>query len=225
MLRAHIYGGPIDVERAQASEGWQHEMWIETVEYDDAAGRLKTLYDRVRAPDGQIDNIMKAHGLRPHTLEGHMTLYKYVLHHPNNALPKWQLEMLGVYVSLLNGCAYCVEHHFAGMKRLMKDDARAESIRVALESGAPEEVLDGTLLAMARYAEALTRDPGEIDRTYIEAMREAGLDDGMILEVNQVVAYFAYANRTVLGLGVSHAGEVLGLSPGDSDDPDNWTHA
>jgi uncharacterized protein YciW len=56
-------------------------------------------------------------------------------------------------------------------------------------------------------------------------MREAGLDDGMILEVNQVVAYFAYANRTVLGLGVSHAGEVLGLSPGDSDDPDNWTHA
>jgi uncharacterized protein YciW len=96
---------------------------------------------------------------------------------------------------------------------------------VALESGAPEEVLDGTLLTMARYAEALTRDPGDIDVTYIEAMREAGLDDGQILEVNQVVAYFAYANRTVLGLGVSHAGEVLGLSPGDSDDPDNWTHA
>ena len=56
-------------------------MWIGTVEYEDASGRLKALYDRVRAPGGQIDNIMKAHALRPHSMEGHMTLYKYVLHH------------------------------------------------------------------------------------------------------------------------------------------------
>lgn len=33
------------------------------------------------------------------------------------------------------------------------------------------------------------------------------------LEINQVVAYFAYANRTVLGLGVNTEGEILGLSP------------
>ena len=39
-----------------------------------------------------------------------------------------------------------------------------------------------------------------------------------------MTAYFAYANRTVLGLGVNTQGEVLGLSPGDSDDADNWTH-
>jgi len=199
-------------------------MWISTVEYDAAGPRLKTLYDRVRAPDGQIDNIMKVHGLRPHSLEGHMTLYKYVLHHSGNQVPKWQLEMLGVYVSHLNGCTYCVEHHFAGMKRLLKDDPRADAIRAALEAGRPEDGLDGVLLAMVRYAEALTGDPADIDQTYIEAMREAGLDDGMILEVNQVVAYFAYANRTVLGLGVSHVGETLGLSPNDSENPDDWSH-
>jgi hypothetical protein len=39
-----------------------------------------------------------------------------------------------------------------------------------------------------------------------------------------VVSYFAYANRTVLGLGVNTDGDVLGLSPGDNDDPDNWSH-
>jgi hypothetical protein len=50
------------------------------------------------------------------------------------------------------------------------------------------------------------------------------MDDGEILEVNQVTAYFAYANRTVLGLGVTTEGDVLGLSPNDSDDPLNWTH-
>jgi uncharacterized protein YciW len=55
-------------------------------------------------------------------------------------------------------------------------------------------------------------------------MRAAGLDDGRILEVNQVVAYFAYANRTVQGLGVTTAGDVLGLSPADSDDAGAWGH-
>jgi hypothetical protein len=38
------------------------------------------------------------------------------------------------------------------------------------------------------------------------------------------VAYFNYANRTVLGLGITTDGEVLGLAPGDRTDPDNWTH-
>ena len=55
-------------------------------------------------------------------------------------------------------------------------------------------------------------------------MRREGLDDGQILEVNQVVAYFAYANRTVLGLGVATAGEELGLSPSDGEDAENWGH-
>ena len=36
--------------------------------------------------------------------------------------------------------------------------------------------------------------------------------------------YFNYANRTVLGLGVDIAGEILGLSPGDNEDEGNWGH-
>ena len=55
-------------------------------------------------------------------------------------------------------------------------------------------------------------------------MRDAGLDDGEILEINQVTAYFAYANRMVLGLGIDTDGDIVGLSPGDSSDPDNWSH-
>ncbi len=58
----------------------------------------------------------------------------------------------------------------------------------------------------------------------VEGLRAAGYDDGEILEINQVAAYFAYANRMVLGLGCSTEGDVLGLSPGDSDNPDDWSH-
>lgn len=198
--------------------------WIATVAYEEAKGRLKTLYDRVKGPDNNVDNIMMAHSLRPHSMEGHMHIYKYVLHHSGNKVPKWFLEALGVYVSLLNGCAYCVEHHFAGLTRLSGDKARADAMRGALEAERPEDAFEGEELAAMRYARALTLDPAEMHEGLVKDMREAGMDDGRILEVNQVVSYFAYANRTVLGLGVNTDGDVLGLSPGDNDDPNNWSH-
>ena len=51
-----------------------------------------------------------------------------------------------------------------------------------------------------------------------------GWEDGEILEINQVAAYFNYANRTVLGLGINTDADILGLSPGDSADSTNWRH-
>lgn len=84
--------------------------WIATIPYEQAKGRLKQLYDRVKGPDDNVDNIMMSHSLRPHSMEGHMALYKYVLHHSANQVPKWFLETLGVWVSHQNRCDYCVHH-------------------------------------------------------------------------------------------------------------------
>lgn len=201
-------------------------MWIAHIPYDQSSGRLRTLYDRIKGPDGNVDNIMLAHSLRAHSMEGHMTLYKYVLHHSANVTPKWFLEALGVHVSLLNGCRYCVDHHDAGMQRLLKDDARAAAIRAALESGRFKDVFSAAESAALDYATVLSRTPERRDelRAAFDAMRSAGFDDGRILEINQVISYFAYANRTVLGLGVTTDGDVLGLSPGNSDNVDDWSH-
>jgi uncharacterized peroxidase-related enzyme len=200
--------------------------WIETVPYSNATGKLKKLYDRVKGPDNNIDNIMMLHSLRPHSMEGHMAIYKYVLHHSGNKIPKWFLEALGVWVSSLNECNYCVDHHFAGMKRLLGDTPRADAIRVAIETrnldAAPLDVAQK--LAMD-YARILTRDPAGLTKDHTIALRKAGYTDGEILEINQVSAYFSYANRTVLGLGCSTKGDILGLSPNKSDDPDNWNHS
>ena len=55
--------------------------WINTIPQEQASGRLQKLYKRVQNADGNIDNILLAHSLRPHTLEGHMSLYKNVLRH------------------------------------------------------------------------------------------------------------------------------------------------
>ncbi|MEM7173128.1 MAG: carboxymuconolactone decarboxylase family protein [Pseudomonadota bacterium] len=198
--------------------------WIKTIPYAAAQGRLKKLYDRIKGPDDRVDNIMMSHSLRPHSMEGHMALYKNVLHHSGNRLPKWLLEALGTYVSHLNACDYCFQHHLAGRARLIGDDTRSAAIKAALVADRPEDAFDGRELAAMGYAKALTTAPAAMAETHVLALRDSGLDDGEILEINQVVSYFAYANRTVLGLGTSIKGEVLGLSPGDSDDPDNWSH-
>jgi uncharacterized peroxidase-related enzyme len=200
---------------------WQ--PWITFVSYLESDGKLRTLYDRIKGPNDNVDNIMMVHSLRPHSLEGHMAMYKNVLHHTSNSVPKWLLELTGVYVSLLNACGYCVEHHFNGLKRLMHDDARANTMRTALEQSEFEGVFDAREMAILRYAEALTKTPASMTESLVQAMREAGLSDGEILEINQVVSYFAYANRTVLGLGVTTDGDILGLSPNASDG-DDWKH-
>ncbi len=200
--------------------------WINTVPYKEATGRLKELYDRVKGPDNNVDNIMMMHSLRPHSMEGHMAIYKYVLHHSGNTVPKWFLEALGVWVSSLNDCDYCFQHHFAGMKRLVADDAKSAAIKAAINdrniSKAP--LSEKEKLAMV-YAQALTSTPPNTTESMVVDLRNAGYNDGEILEINQVVAYFAYANRTVLGLGCSTEGDIIGLSPNDSNNPDDWSHS
>ena len=198
--------------------------WIATVAFEDATGKVRQLYERIKGPDNNVDNIMMAHSLRPHTMEGHMAIYKNVIHHPRNTLPKWLLEAVGVYVSLINKCDYCIEHHYAGMRRLLNDDERSSEIRTALEAEDPEQAFSGRELAALRYAAALTRTPTDISPEDLDALRETSLDDGEILEVNQVAAYFNYANRTVLGLGINKDGDIIGLSPTDGEDMDNWSH-
>ncbi len=199
--------------------------WIATVTRDDADAQLKGTYDRIAGPHGRVDNILLAHSLRPHTLAGHLALYKAVLHHSRNRLPVWFLETIGVQVSHLNGCDYCVEHHAAGLRALLADDGRHAVVVRALRADRPEDAFAGRDLAALRYTALLTSSPRDVSEADIQTLRTAGFDDGEVLEINQVAAYFAYANRTVLGLGVTTEGDDLGTAPPESDDVTDWRHS
>jgi uncharacterized peroxidase-related enzyme len=177
---------------------------------EEATGKLKEMYQRVTTPHGTVDNVMKAHSLRPHTMEGHVALYRSVLHSPDNTLPFWFLEVVASYVSMLNRCDYSLSHHFANARRLMADPARAEAVRMALLDRAPERVFTGKELELLRYAGKLTTDVAQMVKSDIEALHAAGCNDGEILEVNQVCAYFNYSNRLLNGLGVTTQGDVIG---------------
>ncbi len=196
--------------------------WITTINDSEATGSLKKAYQRVKGKEGPIDNILVAHSLRPHTLLGHMQLYKSVLHHSANKIPRWYLETIGIFVSIQNGCNYCIEHHAEGLKDLIDDESTFNQLFESLQSGHLGTYFDRKQLTGLRYAKQLTSSPQSIEEHHIDNLRKVGFDDGQILELNQVTCYFNYANRMVLGLGISTEGDRLGLSPTGSDD--DWGH-
>ena len=95
-------------------------------------------------------------------------------------------------------------------RKLLENDRRADEIYAALQEGRPGEVFTGKELALLEYAAKLTIDVTNLAEADIEALRNAGCDDGEILEVNQVVAYFNYSNRLLNGLGVTTEGDSIG---------------
>ncbi len=192
--------------------------WIKTIDFKDAEGELKSLYERVKAPSGHIDNILQAHSLRPRTLAAHLALYKATIHtKPNGLLPR-ERELVGVCVSLLNGCDYCVEHHRAGLARHLGSTLLALELSDATVGKRDSAHLTDRERALCIYATKLTKTPAEMQASDLTPLRMVGLDDAGILDLNQIVAYFAYANRTVLGLGVSTSGELLGLHPDENEE-------
>lgn len=198
--------------------------WIKIIDYDNADPKLKRIYDKVKGPNNNVDNVLLMHSLRPHTLVGHMTLYKNVLHNSNNTLPKWYLEAIGVYVSYLNKCNYCFEHHYAGFKRLYENDEDAQEFYNAVKQDKVNEFFEGQYLLGCQHAKKLTLSHHLITSKDIVELRTAGFTDGEILELNQVTSYFNYVNRSVVGLGIGLNGDIIGLSPNDSDNPDDWSH-
>ena len=71
----------------------------------------------------------------------------------------------------------------------LKDDYRAAPL-------APKE------RAMLDYAAKLTREPWTMRADDVQALRDVGFGDADILDIAQIVAYFAYVNRIADGLGV-----------------------
>ncbi len=63
------------------------------------------MYDDVRDPRGQVDNILSIHSLRPATLRSHLGMYRDAMVGSRD-LSRVQREMIAVVVSAANQCTY-----------------------------------------------------------------------------------------------------------------------
>ena len=85
-------------------------------------------------------------------------------------------------------------HHRRGLRRLLRND----ELVAAVEHDWTTAALSPKRTAMLRYAVKLT----ETRAATTDAVREAGFSDRDILDITEVVGYYAYANRIADGLGL-----------------------
>ena len=185
--------------------------YIEMIAEGDAEGELAAQYKRGGNPDGTVDEVLKVHSLNPGALRAHLEVYIESMHRPS-PLSRAEREIVGTVVSRANGCGYCVAHHAAGLRRLV--EAERPGLAEAVASGASAELTDRER-AMVDYALKLTTTPGEVTESDVEALRAVGLEDRSVHDLANVVAYFCFANRIVLGLGAQIEGHhAIGQWPG-----------
>ena len=190
--------------------------WIEMISDEDASEELLDVLKLARTPHGTVDNVMRVHSLRPNTMKGHVVLYRAALHDDANTIPMWFQETISSYVSILNDCPYSLANHWANARHLIGDAARADIVEKALQAHRPQDAFEGAELALLEYAEKLTLNPGKMAQADVQALKDAGVPDGEILEANQIIGYFNYVNRCLNGLGVTTEGDIVGYYASDA---------
>lgn len=89
-------------------------------------------------------------------------------------------------------------HHRRGLRRLLKDD----ELLAALEADWTSAGLSDKRRAMLTFAVKLTITPGAMTPVDAQALSDVEFSDRDILDITEVVAYYAYANRIADGLGI-----------------------
>jgi uncharacterized peroxidase-related enzyme len=82
--------------------------------------------------------------------------------------------------------------------RLIKDEVLVKQLEIDWK----QADLNEKQFAMLQYAEKLTLTPGKMVKGDVDSLLEVGFSERDILDINQIVCYFAYVNRLADGLGV-----------------------
>ncbi|MCH7973321.1 MAG: peroxidase-related enzyme [Bacteroidetes bacterium] len=181
--------------------------YIRQINENEAEGKLKEYYESLIKSRGKLSNIMKIHSLNPGSMMAHMDLYLKIMF-GKTALKREENELIAVVVSSANKCDYCINHHSEALNFYWKDSDR---IKLAVEDYTKAE-LNQKQTKMVEYAIKLTKNPYNVSEEDILELRNAGLTDEEILNVNLVTSYFNFVNRIALGLGVEfNEDEVKGF--------------
>ena len=172
--------------------------WIDTVSWADASGPLREAYDWQAAALGEPAEFTMLGSLYPPIVEERLRLYRTVEHCPSR-LTAIERQSAALVTSRLNGTDHCA----SGLRLKLESLGLADEVLDAIDAD-PAAVRSGDrrLDAICAYAATLTQTPAAVTEDDLEPLREHGLSDLDILDLNNMVAYYAYINRVVMGLGL-----------------------
>ena len=143
---------------------------------------------------GFINNLFKILPLNAKEYIGFLN-FKGSLFNDTCYLTDAQKEMIGVVVSSVNCCCYCLTTHGDNLRGLWGNARLVDKLSYNYRSLKGE--ISKEDYALCEYAWYVTAHPQDIDQAQVDKLREAGLDDHQILEAAYVAGFFNYTNRWI----------------------------
>ncbi len=126
---------------------------------------------------------------------------KDIFYNPTAGLPRAERELSAAATSRSNGCIYCASVHARFASHFSKRDGDVDRL---LAEGVSTN-LDERWNAIVAAAVALTATPIAFGTEHVLRLRAVGLDDLAIADAIHGAAFFNWANRLMLSLGVPAA--------------------
>ena len=146
---------------------------IETLNPETTTGKSKDLFNSVQKKLGFIPNLIKVFGNSPATLQSYLSLGELTA--SGNFSNKFR-EQLALVIGEENSCNYCLSAHTAIGKMNGLTDEQTELNRQGLAKDAKVE-------AGLKFAQNVTKNRGQVSTEAINEVKNAGYNDGDILEI------------------------------------------
>lgn len=172
--------------------------WISTIPWDEADGRLLDAYNWQAKALGEPAEFTMVGSLYPAIVEERLRLYRAVEDCPSELTPV-ERQAAAFVASTLNGTAHCASGLRLKLASLGLSDVTLDAIDI---DPAGVSTGDARFDAICAHAAKLTTAPTDMVEADLDALRDVGLTDLDLLDLNNMVAYYCYINRVVMGLGI-----------------------
>ena len=169
--------------------------WVETVDQVGPAEEQAALVQKVAPnPKNRLYYATLAHDVP--ALRERTTLFNEIMAGRGGA-ERAHRELAATATSRINGCVFCASVHARAHANFTKDPTLIDRL---LDEGIDAEQ-PARERAIIDYSAKLTRDPASLTAADLQPLRDAGLTDAQILDINNAAAVFAWANRLMQTIG------------------------
>lgn len=146
---------------------------------------------------GVVNNLFKVLPLNSIQFKAFLDFMYSLFNTKNTYLNVIEKEMIGLVVSSINCCNYCLTTHSDALRALTKDPVWVDQLTYNYRSAK----LTDKQRALCDYAFRATKYADEITTKEVDLLRMVGFTDNEILEAAFVVGFFNYTNRWVSTIG------------------------
>lgn len=188
---------PGDVIKAHGftNEVLEWKAWLDVVHVDTATPEQVAVLEESH-PKAKVSDYYLFLVHQPEILRQRSTAFNAIMYAPGG-LSRAERELGSTFVSRVNGCVYCASVHAQRFEQLAK---RNEVIAQVFE----DPYTAGTTareLAIGQFSIQITEAQADVNANSIQALKDAGLSEGEVLDLLHSDAIFAWANRLMLNLG------------------------